>query len=108
MMLFVSRAVDAACPSLLLLLLEQCIICSGGRAAVPDIPGLTQSHAATGPGPVPRSVPYLTNETLFGLSCLPPRLLVLGGGPIGIEMAQAFQRLGAEVTLVVRGSRVLE
>ncbi|MDQ6663200.1 MAG: FAD-dependent oxidoreductase [Acidobacteriota bacterium] len=49
----------------------------------------------------------LTNETLFELTAQPKRLLVLGAGPVGIEMAQAFQRLGSEVTVVAPGNRIL-
>ena len=53
----------------------------------PPIPGLA-------------GVPYLTNETVFTLTRLPRRLVVLGAGPIGVELAQAFQRLGSQVTLI--------
>ena len=63
------------------------IIATGSRPAVPDIPGL-------------KEVPYLTNETVFDLDEPVPRLIVLGGGPIGVELAQAFARLGSEVHLV--------
>jgi pyruvate/2-oxoglutarate dehydrogenase complex dihydrolipoamide dehydrogenase (E3) component len=63
------------------------VIATGSQPAVPPIPGL----AAT---------PHLTNETLWGLRTLPRHLLVLGGGAIGCEMAQAFARLGGAVTLV--------
>ncbi len=63
------------------------VIATGSRPAVPPIPGLDQT-------------PYLTNETLFDLEALPSHLLVLGGGPIGCEMAQAFRRLGSDVTVV--------
>lgn len=63
------------------------VIATGSRPKLPDLPGLAD-------------VPYLTNETLFGLDVLPDHLLVLGGGPIGCEMAQAFQRLGSQVTVV--------
>jgi pyruvate/2-oxoglutarate dehydrogenase complex dihydrolipoamide dehydrogenase (E3) component len=70
------------------------VIATGARAAVPPIPGL----ADTG---------YLTNETLFNLTELPRRFLVLGAGPVGCEMAQAFARLGAEVTLLDQGDRIL-
>ncbi len=66
------------------------VLATGSDPAVPDIPGL-------------RSVPFLTNETLFGLETLPSHLLVLGGGPVGVEMAQAFRRLGAAVTVVDSG-----
>ncbi|OXT01766.1 dihydrolipoamide dehydrogenase [Notoacmeibacter marinus] len=62
------------------------VIATGSRPAVPPIPGLD-------------GVPYLTNEILFDLTERPDHLLVLGGGPIGIEMAQAFHRLGSKVTV---------
>src|SRR5690606_11844422 len=45
-------------------------------------------------------VPYHTNETIFGLTDLPEHLLVIGGGPIGCELAQAYRRLGARVTIL--------
>ncbi len=63
------------------------VIATGSQAAIPDIRGL-------------KSVPYLTNETIFSLTRQPKHLLVLGGGPIGAEMAQAFRRLGSEVTVL--------
>lgn len=70
---------------------RKALIATGARALIPPIPGL--DHTA-----------YLTNETLFTLTELPRRLIVLGGGPIGCEMAQAFRRFGSKVTLVERGS----
>ena len=69
-------------------------ICTGGRPAAAQIAGLAESS-------------YLTNETIFDLHTLPPRLAVLGGGPIGCELAQAFARFGSQVTLIERGDRVL-
>ena len=54
------------------------------------------------------SVPMLDNETVWDLESLPRRLLVLGSGPVGIETAQAFQRLGSEVTVVTSDRRILE
>ncbi len=63
------------------------VIATGSRPAVPPIPGLD-------------AVPFLTNETLFDLRENVPHLIVVGGGPIGCEMAQAFRRLGSEVTVV--------
>ena len=63
------------------------VICTGSRPAVPPIDGL-------------RDVPFLTNETLFDISLQPRRLVVLGAGPIGLEMAQAFARLGTDVVAV--------
>lgn len=62
-------------------------IATGSRAAVPPIPGL-------------KEVGFITNETVFNLTELPPRLLVIGGGPIGCEMAQAFASFGSEVTVI--------
>lgn len=63
------------------------IIATGGRPVVPPIPGLD-------------AIDYLTSENMWQLDSLPQRLLVLGGGPIGCELAQAFARLGSEVILV--------
>ena len=64
---------------------------------------------ATGSRPRPGnfSEPPLTNETIFELESQPKRLLVIGAGPVGIEMAQAFQRLGSEVMVIARGNRIL-
>ena len=76
------------------LVFKKAAICTGARAAAPPIDGL----GAAG---------YLTNETLFGLTELPRRFAVLGGGPIGCEMAQAFARFGSEVHLIERGDRLL-
>lgn len=70
------------------------LICTGGQPRISSIPGLEQSK-------------YLTNETVFDLRALPPRLAILGGGPVGCEMAQAFARLGAQVTILQRGDRLL-
>lgn len=63
------------------------VVATGSRARIPTIPGIEQ-------------VPYLTNESVFDLQALPGRLIVLGGGPIGVELGQAFRRLGSEVTLI--------
>ena len=63
------------------------VIATGSRAAVPPIPGI-------------KDVPYFTNETIFNNSELPEHLVVIGGGPIGIEMAQAHRLLGARVTVL--------
>jgi pyruvate/2-oxoglutarate dehydrogenase complex dihydrolipoamide dehydrogenase (E3) component len=62
-------------------------LCTGARAQAPPIPGLEQAG-------------YFTNETVFSLTELPPRLAVIGAGPIGCELAQAFARLGSKVTLI--------
>jgi len=71
------------------------VIATGASAFVPPIEGLEQ-------------VPYLTNETLFELDALPERLAIVGGGPIGTEMAQAFSRLGSEVTVVDMAGGILQ
>ena len=63
------------------------VICTGARATTPPIPGLAQTS-------------YLTNETIFSLTELPPRLGVIGAGPIGCELAQSFVRFGSEVFLI--------
>jgi pyruvate/2-oxoglutarate dehydrogenase complex dihydrolipoamide dehydrogenase (E3) component len=69
-------------------------ICTGSRPLVPPIPGLSRDMA-------------LTNETIFDLDRLPGRLLVLGAGPLGLEMAQTFRRFGSDVTVVDKASSVL-
>lgn len=63
------------------------IVATGSTPMVPPVPGLADG-------------PYLTNETIFGVDTLPEHLLVMGGGPIGIELAQAFRNLGSRVTVV--------
>ncbi len=70
------------------------VIATGARPRVPALPGLDE-------------VDYLTSDTVWNLRERPRRLLVIGGGPIGCELAQSFQRLGSEVTLVQRGPRIL-
>ncbi len=63
------------------------VVATGSSPAVPPIPGLD-------------GVPYLTNESVFDLTALPDRLIIVGGGPIGIELAQAFNRLGSKVVVL--------
>jgi pyruvate/2-oxoglutarate dehydrogenase complex dihydrolipoamide dehydrogenase (E3) component len=70
------------------------IIATGSSPVVPPLDGLA-------------SVPYLTNETVFSLRDLPARLIVLGGGPVGLEMAQAFARLGSSVSVVEFADRIM-
>jgi pyruvate/2-oxoglutarate dehydrogenase complex dihydrolipoamide dehydrogenase (E3) component/uncharacterized membrane protein YdjX (TVP38/TMEM64 family) len=70
------------------------VIAAGGRPFVPPIPGIDKTG-------------YLTSDTLWDLRALPARLVVLGGGPIGCELAQAFQRLGSQVTQVEMLPRLL-
>ncbi|MCY4239887.1 MAG: FAD-dependent oxidoreductase [Rhodospirillaceae bacterium] len=65
------------------------VIATGSKAVAPPVSGLAEA-------------PYLTNETIFNLTECPQHLLIMGGGPIGCEMAQAHRRLGARVTLVER------
>jgi pyruvate/2-oxoglutarate dehydrogenase complex dihydrolipoamide dehydrogenase (E3) component len=73
---------------------KKAVICTGARAAAPSIPGLKDAG-------------YLTNETVFALTDLPRRLAVVGAGPIGCEMAQAFARFGSQVSLFERMSHIL-
>ena len=70
------------------------IIAAGARPSVPPIPGIDD-------------VGYFTSDTIWNLRELPQRLLVLGGGPIGSELAQTFARFGTSVTMLLRGERIL-
>jgi pyruvate/2-oxoglutarate dehydrogenase complex dihydrolipoamide dehydrogenase (E3) component len=70
------------------------VIATGSLASIPGIAGL-------------REVGYLTNEDMFSLEALPEHLLVLGGGPVGVEMAQAYVRLGSRVTLIELADYIL-
>ena len=70
------------------------VIATGARPLVPPIPGLAE-------------IGCLTSDTVWGLTALPQRLVVLGGGPIGCELAQAFARLGAQVTQVEMAPRLM-
>jgi len=73
---------------------RRAVIAAGARAAVPPLPGLAEAG-------------FRTNETIFNLTELPRRLAVLGCGPIGCELAQAFARFGSEVTLLGRQAQLL-
>ena len=73
---------------------DKAVIATGARAVKPDIPGL-------------KEVEFLTNETVFNLTELPRRLAVLGGGPIGCELAQAFARFGSQVTLIEHNTHIM-
>ena len=73
---------------------KKAVIASGARAVKPRIEGIEE-------------VSYLTNETVFSLTTLPKKLAVIGGGPIGCELAQAFHRLGSEVILFHKGNHLL-
>ena len=70
------------------------VIATGSSPAAPPIPGLADT-------------PYLTNKEIFALEKLPESMIVLGGGPIGIEMAQAFNRLGADISVVDQAEQIL-
>jgi pyruvate/2-oxoglutarate dehydrogenase complex dihydrolipoamide dehydrogenase (E3) component len=70
------------------------VINTGTSANIPDIPGLA-------------GTPYLTNRNFFDLQQLPPRLLVVGGGYIALELGQGMARLGSQTDLIVRGDRLL-
>ena len=69
-------------------------IATGATPSIPPIPGIERAN-------------FITSDTLWNLEELPRKLLILGGGPIGVEMAQAFSRLGSEVTMLQRGPRIL-
>lgn len=74
---------------------ENIVLAVGSHPVIPDIKGLEET-------------PYLTNETLYDLKEIPESLAVLGGGPIGCEMAQAFHRLGSKVSIIQRSGRLLK
>ena len=73
---------------------KKAVIATGARAVQPSIEGIESAR-------------FLTNETVFSLTQIPKRLAVIGGGPIGCELAQAFQRLGSQVILFHNGSHIL-
>ncbi|MEP7203064.1 MAG: FAD-dependent oxidoreductase [Ilumatobacteraceae bacterium] len=74
---------------------EVILVCTGGHPVVPSIAGLVEEG-------------YLTNETLFDLEQVPERMVFIGGGPISVELAQAFGQLGIVTTVLQSGDRVLE
>lgn len=73
---------------------SKAVVATGGTAAIPGIPGLAEA-------------PHLTNATVFNLTELPGRLGVIGAGPIGLELAQAFQRFGSQVTVFSRSDQIM-
>lgn len=73
---------------------QQWILCTGSTPAVPKVPGLAEAG-------------YETNRTIFNARSLPPRLVVMGGGPIGCELGQVFSRFGSKVFILHRGPRIL-
>ncbi|MEM9152479.1 MAG: mercuric reductase [Cyanobacteria bacterium P01_F01_bin.3] len=74
---------------------KKAVIATGARAVHPSVPGLAEAG-------------FLTNETVFALTEQPQRLAVIGGGPIGCELAQAFRRLGSQVGLIHKHSHILD
>ncbi len=78
----------------MILRFKKAAICTGARPAAPSIPGIEEAG-------------YLTNENVFWLTELPKRLAVVGGGPVGCELAQTFARMGNSVTVLQRGGQVL-
>ena len=74
---------------------KRAVIATGARAVAPSIPGLKETG-------------FLTNETVFNLTERPTRLAVIGAGPVGCELAQAFQRLGSQVTLFHNKGHILD
>ena len=74
---------------------RKAVIATGARAVRPPVPGLEEAG-------------YLTNETVFSLTERPKRLAVIGGGPLGCELAQAFLRLGCEVSLLHNKSHIMD
>ncbi len=77
-----------------IIVVKKVIIATGSSPSVPTIDGIDQ-------------VNYLTNETLFDIKTLPKSMIILGGGPIGVEMASALNRLGVQITLVEMQDRIL-
>ena len=74
---------------------KRAVIAAGGRPAAPKVEGLAEAG-------------FLTNESVFSRTELPPRLAVIGGGPIGCELAQAFARLGSRVTILHKHAHLLD
>jgi pyruvate/2-oxoglutarate dehydrogenase complex dihydrolipoamide dehydrogenase (E3) component len=70
------------------------VIATGSSPSIPPIPGLSETS-------------FLTNKEIFSMGSLPESMIVIGGGPIGIEMAQAFTRLGTSVSVIQRGGQIL-
>ncbi|MFQ5580431.1 MAG: mercuric reductase [Nitrospiria bacterium] len=76
------------------LLFSKAVICTGARAAAPGIPGLKEAG-------------FLSNETVFSLTELPPRMAVIGAGPIGCELTQSFARFGSHVCIFEQADHIL-
>ncbi len=80
--------------SIWLKFLHIALIATGSHPAVPNVEGLEETG-------------YLTNEDVFDLTRLPASIIIVGGGPIGVELGQAFERLGAKVTIIQGPDRIL-
>jgi pyruvate/2-oxoglutarate dehydrogenase complex dihydrolipoamide dehydrogenase (E3) component len=74
---------------------KKAVIAAGGRPMIPNIPGL-------------KAAPYTTNEVLFNLEVMPPRMVILGAGVVALEMAQSFATFGSRVTVLQRGKALFE
>ena len=74
---------------------EKFVICTGSGPLVPAIEGIND-------------IPYLTNETIFDVEVLPESMIILGAGPIGIELSAALNRLGVKVTVLLRSGQILK
>ena len=74
---------------------RKAVVATGGRPTIPDVPGLNEA-------------PYTTNEVLFNLEVLPPRMVILGAGVIALEMAQTFATFGSKVTVIQRAERLFQ
>ena len=74
---------------------RKAVVATGGRPSVPNIPGLKEA-------------PYTTNEILFNMETLPPRMVILGAGVIALEMAQTFATFGSQVTVIQRSGRLFQ
>ena len=74
---------------------KKAVVATGGRPGLPNIPGLAEA-------------PYTTNEVLFNLETLPPRMVILGAGVVALEMAQTFSSFGSKVTVVQRSARLFQ
>lgn len=72
---------------------RKAVVATGGRPSMPPVPGL-------------KDAPYTTNENLFNLEVLPPRMIILGAGVVALEMAQTFQSFGSDVTVIQRSKRL--
>ncbi|MEN8198477.1 MAG: FAD-dependent oxidoreductase [Thermodesulfobacteriota bacterium] len=86
---------------------EHVVELNGKRISAKNWVVATGSSSSTPPFPGLENTPYITNKEIFSLDSLPKSLIVLGGGPIAVEMAQAFGRLGTEVTVIQRSRQIL-